>query len=189
MSSKFTCGRSFGGHSSSYLQTSLPPLPPEFVHSLTSSLEPFLEPPLPSLALKPLPLQTGPLMESLSLDILSDSVRRTLHVEQFDRARHIGAFRDVDGTSGTWNATDLGILYRCQFCVCAEASVTQLAFCKHGVFVVLAEVEIVLFVAKGAARLRDIRVWIGNIEVAKRRGWGRSRRLQEVGIFGGGAWS
>lgn len=81
----------------------------QLIDSLAGGLESLLESPSPPLALEPLPLQTGSLVESLRLEVLPDSVGGTLHVQELEGPGGISSLADLNRAAGAGYTADIRV--------------------------------------------------------------------------------
>jgi hypothetical protein len=66
-------------------------------------------------------------VEPLVHEVLSHSIRGTLHIEQLERACDVGTLGDVDGAAGTWDAADVGIVLHGKVVCSLIATIGQFA--------------------------------------------------------------
>lgn len=78
------------------VQEALPTLVSQLNYPLNHGTESVLESPPPSLTALSLPLETGPLVEALPLEILLDSVDLDQAIQHLKRPRHVHIAGPVD---------------------------------------------------------------------------------------------
>jgi len=78
------------------VQEALPALVSQLNHPVNHGAKSVLESPPPSLTALPLPLQAGPLVEALPLEILLDSVNLDQAIQHLERPRHVHIAGPVD---------------------------------------------------------------------------------------------